>query len=64
MSLEAIKILTKQLPVKKQKELKAFLNDEIQEAKGVSKAMTYDEKRIKYYTKLLEKKFKHKNPNL
>ena len=59
MSLEAIKILTKELPVKKQKELRAFLNDEIQEVKGVSKEMTYDEKRIKYYTKLLEKKFKH-----
>ena len=64
MSLEAIKILTKQLPVKKQKELKAFLNDEIQEAKGVSREMTEDEKWIKHYTKLLEKILKYKNPNL
>ena len=63
MSLEAIKILTKQLPVKKQKELRAFLNDEIQEAKGVSKKMTEEEKWTRHYTKLVEKILKYKNPN-
>ena len=63
MSLEAIKILTKQLPVKKQKELRAFLDDEVKEAK-VSKAMTEEEKWTRHYTRQVEKLLKYKNPNL